>query len=105
MGANPHSSVFYNRVKGEMEEALSLLGYPTLIIARPSMLSGNREALAQAQRPAEHVSLLAMKLFKPLIPTNYRSIAATDVAQALIKALHQTPEGKRVLLSGEMQHL
>ena len=105
MGASPTSSVFYSRIKGEMEETLGQLGYQSLAIARPSMLAGNRAALAQADRPGEHLALLATRWLKPLIPANYRAIAAEDVAQALIKAVQQAKEGKRVLLSGEMQHL
>ncbi len=105
MGASPRSSVFYSRVKGEMEEALAQLGYQTLVIARPSMLAGDRAALAQPERPGEHIALLATRWLKPLIPANYRAIAADDVAQALLKAVQQMKEGKRVLLSGEMQPL
>ena len=104
MGASARSSVFYNRVKGEMEDALAQLGYPTLVLARPSLLAGDRAALAQPERPGEHLGLLATRLLKPLIPANYRAISADDVAQALIKAVQQTQQGQRVLLSGEMQH-
>ncbi|MBZ7490960.1 hypothetical protein FMJ35_32345, partial [Klebsiella michiganensis] len=43
MGANAHSPFFYNRVKGEMEEALIAQQWPRLTIARPSMLVGERE--------------------------------------------------------------
>ena len=43
MGANAHSPFFYNRVKGEMEAALIEQDWPRLTIARPSMLSGERE--------------------------------------------------------------
>lgn len=43
MGANAHSPFFYNRVKGEMEAALIEQAWPRLTIARPSMLSGERE--------------------------------------------------------------
>ena len=103
MGASANSRIFYSRVKGEMEEALAKLGYPSLIIARPSMLAGNRAALAQPERAGGHLGLLATRLLKPLIPANYRAIAADDVAQALIKAVQQTKQGQRVLLSGEMQ--
>ena len=103
MGASPGASVFYNRVKGEMEEALAQLGYQSLIIARPSLLAGDRAALAQPQRAGEHLGLLVTRLLKPLIPANYRAISANDVAQALVNAVQQTQEGKRVLLSGEMQ--
>jgi uncharacterized protein YbjT (DUF2867 family) len=103
MGANAGSAVFYNRVKGEMEDALTQMGYQTLIIARPSMLAGDRDTLAQPSRLAEKQILLAMRLFKPLIPANYRAISAPQVAHALLKAVQETGEGSRVLLSGDMQ--
>src|SRR3954452_9155872 len=38
MGADKGSAIFYNRVKGETEEALAALGFDTLVIARPSFL-------------------------------------------------------------------
>lgn len=47
MGANAHSPFFYNRVKGEMEAALIEQDWPRLTIARPSMLSGEREKAGQ----------------------------------------------------------
>jgi uncharacterized protein YbjT (DUF2867 family) len=103
MGASADSTVFYNRIKGEMELAVTKLGYPVLVIARPSMLAGDRESLLQAPRPAERLGLMAMQLFKPLIPKNYRAINATKVAQALTSTVQQTERGQRVLLSGEMQ--
>jgi len=103
MGASPGSNVFYSRVKGEMEEALSRLGYQTLVIARPSMLAGDRAALAQPERPGEHLALIATRWLKPLIPANYRAIAGEAVARALISAVQQTRQGRRLLLSGEMQ--
>ena len=103
MGADATSKVFYNRVKGEMEEALGRLGYSALIIARPSLLTGDRSALGQAARPAEKWGMLAMRLFKPLIPANYQAIGADKVAIALLRAVQDQTRGTRVLLSGEMQ--
>lgn len=103
MGASPQSGVFYNQVKGEMEAAVSQLGFETLVIARPSLLAGDRDALKQPERVAEKLSLAAFKLLKPLIPANYRSIHASSVAQALLKTLQTAGSGKHVLLSGEMQ--
>jgi len=67
------------------------------------MLSGDREALAQAPRMAERLGLIVMQAIKPLIPKNYRAINATKVAQALTSTVQQTERGQRVLLSGEMQ--
>lgn len=41
IGADPKSSIFYNRVKGEMEQALKAQDWPQLTIVRPSLLLGN----------------------------------------------------------------
>lgn len=103
MGANAGSPIFYNRVKGEMEEALKGFGFETLVIARPSMLDGKRESLRQPARPSERVGLLLMRSLRPLIPANYRAIAAKDVANALIGAMKNGEPGTRTLLSGAMQ--
>ena len=103
MGADATSAVFYNRVKGEAEDALQALGFPSLVIARPSMLSGDRAALGQPGRPGEHFALPLMALFKPAIPANYRAVAARDVARSLIAAVAQGQPGCRVLLSGALQ--
>jgi uncharacterized protein YbjT (DUF2867 family) len=46
MGANAKSSVFYNRVKGELEEALAQLPFDGLVVARPSLLLGNPNVAA-----------------------------------------------------------
>ena len=43
MGANARSSIFYNRVKGELEDALSALVYPSLVLVRPGLIDGERE--------------------------------------------------------------
>lgn len=104
MGANSNSSVFYNRVKGEMEAALRALDFPILVIARPSLLTGDRAALNQVSRPGEHLGSLAMRLFKPLIPLNYQAISAQEVAQTLLGAVKKSEEGTHVLLSGDLRH-
>ena len=103
MGASAQSGVFYNQVKGEMEAAVSQLGFEVVVIARPSLLAGDRDALKQPERAAEKLSLVAFKLLKPLIPANYRSIQASSVARAMVSTLQTAGSGKHVLLSGEMQ--
>lgn len=102
MGANARSSVFYNRVKGELEEALAPLGYEGLVIARPSFLNGDRAALGQPVRSGEGLALRISTWLRPLIPANYRSIHAGDVATALLRAV-PTVQGQVVLLSGDMR--
>lgn len=103
MGADSKSAIFYNRVKGEMEAALTHMGFPCLVIARPSMLAGDREATGQPARLGERIGLLATRWLSPLIPDNYRSIQASAVAKALVKAVKSGKPGVQVLLSGEMQ--
>lgn len=101
MGADAHSRIFYSRVKGELEDALAALGFEGLVIARPSMLVGDREALGQPVRRGERIAMYAGALLGPLIPANYRPIAASDVARALLTHV-PTARGREVLLSGAM---
>lgn len=103
MGADAKSSIFYNRVKGETEDALTRLRLDVLVIARPSLLMGDRKALHQPARPAEKVATALSKFLAPLIPANYRPIAAARVARALLARV-PTARESIILLSGEMQH-
>jgi uncharacterized protein YbjT (DUF2867 family) len=102
MGASRGSPIFSNRVKGEMEEALSALGLQTLVIARPSFLAGDREALGQPSRSGEKLARDISRWLAPLIPANYGSVAAKSVAQALLQSV-PAGSGRRVLLSGELR--
>jgi uncharacterized protein YbjT (DUF2867 family) len=95
IGANSRSPFFYNRVKGEMEEALIAQSWPRLTVARPSMLLGHRES----QRFNE--SLFA-PLFK-IMPGKWKSIEAKDVARALLhEALSPGREGVNILDSRQL---
>lgn len=103
MGADANSRIFYNRIKGEVEQALKSLGFDTLVIARPSLLLGERRALGQAARPAESLSIKAFKLLDPLIPASYRARPGADVAQALVHAVQTRPAGLHVLSGNALQ--
>jgi uncharacterized protein YbjT (DUF2867 family) len=87
MGASATSNGFYNRVKGEMEAALSSLANShknlSLFIAQPSLLLGDRSQLAQKSRPGEKAGIVFAKLFNPLIPAAYKAIEPQQVARAL----------------------
>ena len=102
MGASSKSSVFYSRVKGEMEEALSGLGFDTLVFARPSLLIGDRAALGQPVRSGEETGEKVARWLGPLIPANYRPINVKAVARALVQAVRET-KGRRIILSGELR--
>ncbi len=102
MGADARSRIFYNRVKGETEQALCALGFELLVIARPSFLAGDREALGQPLRPGEKMAMRISRALAPLIPGNYKSIGAGAVARSLLRAV-RARRGHVVLLSGEMR--
>ena len=101
MGASARSGIFYSRVKGELEDALAALGFEGLVIARPSMLAGDRERLGQPVRRGEGIALAVSRLLGPLIPSNYRSVAAGDVARALLTRV-PIARGRDIVLSGAL---
>ncbi len=105
LGADAGSRVFYNRVKGETEAALAGLGLPCLVIARPSLLLGDRAALGQPVRPMERLAAGLGAPLAALVPKAWRPIAAATVARAMVLALAQAQPGVRVLESGELQDL
>ncbi len=93
LGADAKSRIFYNRVKGEMEAAVSELGYDSVVIAHPSLLLGDREALGQPARSGE---VWSRRLFEPmsgLVPAKVRPVRASAVAAALIRAVQAAPPG------------
>jgi len=102
MGASSKSRIFYSRTKGELEDALAALAFEGLVIARPSMLAGDRATLGQPVRPGEGYALAVSRLLGPLIPRNYRSVAAADVAHALLTRV-PVARGREVVPSGDMQ--
>ncbi|HEY9119185.1 MAG TPA: NAD-dependent epimerase/dehydratase family protein, partial [Marinobacter sp.] len=58
IAASSSSTVFYNRVKGELEDAVKALGYSYLAIYQPSLLLGERAE----HRTAEALGMKAMPL-------------------------------------------
>lgn len=104
LGASPKSSFFYNRVKGELEQALASLELEALVIARPSLLRGDRAALGQQPRAGESWASRADALLRPVMPRGWRAIDAADVAAALVRKVPKA-QGCLVLSSAEMQGL
>lgn len=105
LGANPRSRTFYNQVKGEMEAALTVLGFASLVIARPSLLAGDRASLNQPARPGERLALVLTAPFRPFLPKAWRPIEAATVARALLRATSRPEPGVRVLESAALQDL
>ena len=101
LGANQRSRVFYNRVKGELEEALRGLTYPRLTIVRPSLLLGPRTELRLGEEVAKRVT----RWLGPLVPRAFKPVEARAVATALVNTARRNDTGVRVIESGEIADL
>ncbi|MDI1336282.1 MAG: oxidoreductase [Lacunisphaera sp.] len=105
LGANARSRVFYNRVKGETEEALEVLGFRTLGIFRPSLLLGPRREF----RLGERLGAALMWLAEPLLLAGLRKYRATQaevVARAMVRcSFGREGQGVLIFLSDEIQDM
>jgi len=101
MGANAASSIFYSRVKGEVEDKLATFGLPSLHLFRPSLLTGDREEYRFGERVAERISPFVNPLLRGPM-RKYRSIEAKTVALAMALTAEKAAKGTHVHLSHEM---
>lgn len=101
LGADPQSSVFYNKVKGETEEDLKALSFDYLGLFQPSLLLGSRSEF----RLGEEVAKILMKPLKWLrIWKRYQPIHDYAVAKAMIYHANEPKQVKvQVIPSKEMQ--
>jgi uncharacterized protein YbjT (DUF2867 family) len=97
LGASAHSRIFYNRVKGELEDALRTLGFRSLTIARPSLLVGERDKPRLGEQ-------IGMRLGW-LVPGKYKPVRAARVAAALVDAARRVEPGMRIIESSELQRV
>jgi uncharacterized protein YbjT (DUF2867 family) len=105
LGADPKSGVFYNRVKGEAEHAIAALRFESMVIARPSLLLGNRVALGQPTRRGEQIAAALTGPLGWLMPRSVRPIEAAAVARALMRSVQRGEPGLFALSSGVLQVL
>lgn len=89
MGADADSRVFYNRVKGELKEALSELDYESVCVAQPSLLAGERGEFRLAERLGLALGFLMPERFKP--------VQAAQVAAGLLAVARDERPGWHVL--------
>ena len=99
LGANKGSSIYYNRVKGEVEEAISQTGFETIHIFRPSLLLGSRTE----KRPGEDAAKGLYKVFNFAIPRKYKAIPADRVADSMITMAARDMKGIFIHESQDMQ--
>jgi len=104
LGANPHSRIFYNRIKGETEEAVSKLPCEAIHFFRPSLLLGERKDSRRAEKAGiSTIKGLSTMMVGPL--KKYKPIEATVVAHAMVLAARESQPGVHIYESDRIQAL
>jgi uncharacterized protein YbjT (DUF2867 family) len=104
LGADPRSKVFYNRTKGEAEEAVRAIDFDGVALFRPSLLVGERAESRPAERAAIVVSgLLSWAMAGPL--ARWKPVPAEAVAAAMVAVARGTFTGARIVENDEIHRL
>jgi uncharacterized protein YbjT (DUF2867 family) len=101
MGANADSRIYYNRVKGEMEQAVQQTPFRAIHIFRPSLLLGERAE----KRAGERVGAVLLRILHPVLVgplRKYRAVPGATVARAMLRAAEDDGGGIKVHLSDEI---
>lgn len=95
LGADANSRVFYNRIKGEMEDAVLEMGIKNIYLLQPSLIAGKRKEA----RPTEYIFKQLMKLLNIVLAgplKKYQSIAPETIADALVLLANSDYKMKRI---------
>jgi uncharacterized protein YbjT (DUF2867 family) len=104
IGADKNSRLFYSRVKGEIEKAITELGYATTLIFRPSILLGSRQEFRLGETTGKiFMWILSPVLIGPL--RRYRPIKAASVAAAMAYHASQRLTGLHIYESEQIQNI
>ena len=101
IGANSKSKIFYTRIKGILDNAVSKLEFKNLVILRPSSLTGDREET----RWMEKISIPIVRFVTQFAFNKYRPISGETVAQAMINAVLKPDMEKTVWEADEVFEL
>lgn len=102
LGSNSQSKIFYNQVKGQLEDELKKLKLNSLCIFQPSLLLGQRKEFRLGEKIFEKSQYLPI-WFGSL--KKYQPIPAEAVAQAMVSATSQNTSGIHIVPSHEMHYL
>jgi len=103
VGANPKSSIFYNKIKGEMERDVLEQNIQHTYILQPSIIDGHRSEY----RFGEKLGLLVFKTIQPFFVGGlrpYKVTKATHIADTLIKVANTKPK-ETILKSSDIKSI
>jgi uncharacterized protein YbjT (DUF2867 family) len=98
MGANARSPFRYTRTKGELEDAIDRLGFPSFTIVRPGFLGGERSE----HRPMEKTIGQLLSFLAPILPAGARTSPASTVASLLVEAALNGVPGRYVIEAAQI---
>ena len=98
MGADARSRFLYTRTKGELENAVIRLDFPSLTIVRPGFLGGDRSE----HRPMERFVGGLLRIAAPILPAGARISPAATVAAFLVDAALNGAPGKHVVTAARI---
>ena len=88
-GATAQSKLFYNRMKGALEEAVKKLNFPRLLIFQPSIL-----IRSNSDRSGENFTVKAFRFLNKLaILKRYRPMPTEILAEKMLSAVYNSPKG------------
>ena len=88
-GAKAQSKLFYNRMKGALEEAVKKLNFPRLLIFQPSIL-----IRSNSDRGGENFTMKAFKFLNKLgLFRRYRPMPTSVLAEKMRKEVAIVPKG------------
>ncbi len=96
IGASSNSTIFYNKLKGEIEEDLIKIGFASTYIYQPSLLIGIRKE----SRPAELFFQKLMPFFDLLMfgsLKKYHSVSKQKLAKAMLNHHFKAKKGIHTL--------
>ena len=101
IGANSDSSIFYNQVKGNVEDEIKTLNIPTIQIFQPSLIMGSRKEF----RLGELIGKGIMAILNPLMigpGKKYRGIHAQTIAKGMVQYLEKSNPGITIFESDKI---
>lgn len=98
LGADASSRIFYSRVKGELENDLRKLDFPSLTFVRPGLIGGHREE----SRTGEKVGSAVLTVLGPVLPRAWRINPAERIAAAMLDAAIRRKSGVHVISSDRL---
>lgn len=92
-GANANSKIFYNQVKGKLEQDLKALDLRSITLVQPGLIGGKRSEF----RFGEHIFSLILKLLHPVLPKAWRISPVENIAKSLLESAIEAKPGCHVI--------